>query len=75
MLRFGCAGPGPGSPRGWRCGCVVGRDAVLTDDGELRHDLSLDPSGFHMATGVREQHGTVWLGTLRESAVAAFDLP
>ena len=51
------------------------RVMAFTDDGKLRHDLSLDASGFHMATGVREQHGTVWLGTLRESAVAAFDLP
>lgn len=51
------------------------RVMAFTDDGELRHDLSLEPTGFHMATGVREHHGTVWLGTLRESAVAAFDLP
>lgn len=51
------------------------RVMAFTDEGELRHDLSLEPTGFHMATGVREHHGTVWLGTLRESAVAAFDLP
>jgi len=51
------------------------RVMAFTDDGELRHDLSPEPTGFHMATGVREHHGTVWLGTLRASAVAAFDLP
>ena len=50
------------------------RVMAFTDDGELRHDLSLDATGFHMATGVREHHGTVWLGSLRMSALAAFDL-
>jgi hypothetical protein len=51
------------------------RVMAFTDEGELRHDFSLAPDGFHMATGVREHHGTVWLGSLRSSAVAAFDLP
>lgn len=50
------------------------RVMAFTDDGQLRHDVSPDPVGFHMATGVREHQGTVWLGSLRASAVAAFDL-
>jgi sugar lactone lactonase YvrE len=51
------------------------RVMAFTDAGELRHDLSLDATGFHMATGVREHHGTVWLGSLKEAAVACFTLP
>ncbi len=39
-------------------------------DGVLVHDLDLDASGFHMATGVREHDGRVWLGSLHEPAVA-----
>ena len=35
---------------------------------------SLDPTGFHMVTGVREHHGRVWLGSLVEPAVAWFDV-
>jgi sugar lactone lactonase YvrE len=41
-------------------------------DGRLVHDHDLDASGFHMVTGVREQDGTVWLGSLVEPRVACF---
>ena len=43
-------------------------------DGRLVHDRVLDPSAFHMVTGVREHHGRVWLGSLVEPAVAWFDV-
>lgn len=43
--------------------------------GELVHDLQATVDGFSMATGVRENAGTVWLGSLQGGAVAAFDLP
>jgi sugar lactone lactonase YvrE len=50
------------------------RVMAFADDGTVRHDLSLDASRFHMVTGVREHDGTVWLGSLLEPAVAAFEL-
>ncbi len=43
-------------------------------DGRLVHDRVLDPTRFHMVTGVRERHGRVWLGSLVEPAVAWFDV-
>lgn len=42
--------------------------------GGLVHDVVIETSDFHMVTGVREHHGRVWLGSLREAAVAWFDL-
>jgi sugar lactone lactonase YvrE len=50
------------------------RVMALDDAGATVHDRSLAASGFHMATGVREHGGRVWLGSLQESAVAVFDL-
>lgn len=44
-------------------------------DGRLVHDLSADASDWHMATGVREQDGRVWLGSLVEPAIAYVDVP
>jgi hypothetical protein len=38
------------------------------------HDLDLDATHFHMATGVREHDGRVWIGSLAEPAVAWYDL-
>ena len=43
--------------------------------GALVHDLSADATGWHMATGVREQDGRVWLGSLVEPALAHLDVP
>ncbi len=43
-------------------------------DGTLVHDLHGDPTNFHMATGVREHNGQVWLGSLHEPAVAVMAL-
>ncbi|NYF99334.1 SMP-30/gluconolactonase/LRE family protein [Janibacter cremeus] len=42
--------------------------------GSLVHDLSSDATSWHMATGVREQDGRVWLGSLVEPAIAHIDL-
>lgn len=50
------------------------RVQAFDDAGRLVHDLDADASGWHMATGVREHDGTVWLGSLIEPAVAAVDL-
>ncbi len=40
----------------------------------LVHDLDLDPTDFHMVTGVREHHGRVWIASLVEAALAFYDL-
>ena len=40
------------------------------DTGRLVHDHDLPAEGFHMATGVREHDGAVWIGSLLEPAVA-----
>jgi len=49
------------------------------DDGHVVHDVAVgdpaDTGRFHMATGVREHDGRVWLGSLHEDAVAVLDLP
>lgn len=50
------------------------RVMALDDHGGVVHDISLDASRFHMVTGVREHHGTVWLGSLHEPALAWFRL-
>jgi hypothetical protein len=42
--------------------------------GIVMHDRSLPAHDFHMATGVREHLGRVWLGSLVEPAVAYFEL-
>lgn len=50
---------------------VTAHDAT----GALVHDLCADASDWHMATGVREQDGRVWLGSLVEPAIAYIDVP
>lgn len=50
------------------------RVQAYDDDGRLVHDLDLVHPAFHMATGVREHQGRVWLGSLHEPAVAVVDL-
>ena len=50
------------------------RVMAFDDDGEVVHDRTFDATHFHMATGVREHHGRVWLGSLQEPAVAWFDV-
>jgi len=46
------------------------RVQAYADDGRLVRDLTADSTGFHMVTGVREHHGSIWLGSLHEPAVA-----
>jgi sugar lactone lactonase YvrE len=43
-------------------------------DGRLVHDCDVATERYHMATGVREHDGRVWLGSLEEGAVAVLDL-
>ncbi len=55
------------------------RVQAYDDDGRLVHDLAVtdkaDTGRFHMATGVREHEGRVWLGSLHEDAIAVLDVP
>jgi sugar lactone lactonase YvrE len=39
------------------------------------HDVVLPADDYHLVTGVREEAGRVWLGSLVEPAVAWFELP
>lgn len=50
------------------------RVMAIDDMGTVVYDISCDASSFHMVTGVREDRGRVWLGSLLEPAVAYFDL-
>jgi len=50
------------------------RVMAFGDDGRVVHDRSLEADRFHMATGVREHNGRVWLGSLVEPAVAVFEV-
>lgn len=50
------------------------RVIALDDEGSVVHDLSADATDFHMATGVREHEGRVWLGSLVEPAVAFLEV-
>lgn len=43
--------------------------------GSLVHEFYGTPSDFHMVTGVREHHGTVFVGSLEERAIASFIIP
>ena len=62
--------PEPLKPAPKRTARVVAYDS----NGRLVHDLSADASEWHMATGVRERDGRVWLGSLVESAIAVVSL-
>lgn len=62
--------PAPLQPKPKRTARVMAFD----DTGGVVHDRSFDASGFHMATGVREHAGRVWLGSLVEPAVAVFEV-
>ena len=54
------------------------RAQAYDNDGVVVHDLDIDVAehgvDFHMATGVREHDGKVWLGSLHEPAVAVWTL-
>ena len=49
--------------------------AVDPATGRVVHDLQGRDRDFWMTTGVREQRGRVWLGSLRGTTVAAFRVP
>lgn len=50
------------------------RVAAYDDEGQLVRDIGCDATHWHMATGVREHEGRVWLGSLVEPALAWFQL-
>lgn len=62
--------PAPLQPKPKRTARVMAFD----DEGRTVHDRSFDASSFHMATGVREHAGRVWVGSLVEPAVAVFEV-
>jgi hypothetical protein len=49
------------------------RVLALDSDGRTVHDLAFDATHWHLATGVREHDGRVWLGSLVEPAIAWSD--
>jgi sugar lactone lactonase YvrE len=49
------------------------RVQAYDDHGRLVHDVDADATSYHMVTGVREHHGSVWLGSLVEPAVAVVE--
>lgn len=49
------------------------RVQAYDDEGRLVHDVDADATSYHMVTGVREHHGSVWLGSLAEPAVAVVE--
>ena len=51
------------------------RVLALDSTGRTVHDLDFDATAWHLATGVREHHGRVWLGSLVEPAIAVGDVP
>ncbi len=51
------------------------RVLALDAGGAVVHDLDFDATHWHVATGVREQGGRVWLGSLVEPAVAVGEVP
>ena len=51
------------------------RVLALDPTGRLVRDLEFDATRWHLATGVREHHGRVWLGSLSQPAIAVGDVP
>ena len=51
------------------------RVLALDSTGRTVHDLDFDAGAWHLATGVREHDGRVWLGSLVEPAIAVGDVP
>ena len=62
--------PEPVRPRQKRTVRVM----AIDDGGAVVHDRSFDATSFHMATGVREHAGRVWVGSLVEPAIAYFEV-
>ena len=51
------------------------RILALDSTGRTVHDLDFDATSWHLATGVREHDGKVWLGSLMQPAIAVGDVP
>ncbi len=51
------------------------RVMAFDSEGHLAHDLDFDHTRWHLATGVREHEGKVWLGSLVEPAIAWGEVP
>ena len=51
------------------------RVMAIDPAGRTVHDLEFDATRWHLATGVREHGGRVWLGSLVEPAIAVGDVP
>jgi sugar lactone lactonase YvrE len=58
-------------PKPRRTARVIAFDGV----GAVVHDLEFDATHWHLATGVREHDGRVWLGSLVEPAIAYGEVP
>jgi hypothetical protein len=50
------------------------RVQAYDDAGALVHDLDLPATDYSFVTGVREQDGRVWMGSLEQPAIAFLDL-
>ena len=51
------------------------RVLALDSTGRTVHDLDFDATSWHLATGVREHDGKVWLGSLVQPAIAVGAVP
>ena len=51
------------------------RVLAFDSTGRTVHDLEFDATHWHLATGVREHDGRVWLGSLMQPAIAVGDVP
>jgi sugar lactone lactonase YvrE len=51
------------------------RVLALDSTGRTVHDLEFDATHWHLATGVREHDGRVWLGSLVQPAIAVGEVP
>lgn len=49
--------------------------AVEPTSGDIVHDYAGEHADFGVSTGVREHHGTVWMGSLTAGTVASFVIP
>jgi sugar lactone lactonase YvrE len=50
------------------------RVQAYDDAGALAHDIDLSADDYSFVTGVREQAGRVWMGSLQQPAIAFMDL-
>lgn len=63
--------PEPLKPRPKRTARVI----ALDEQARMVHDLEFEATRWHLATGVREHRGRVWLGSLLEPAIAVGEVP